>query len=49
MFKEKEIFKSENIIGILFFIFAFTFPMYSSKYVVDNFTNFYIVTIIVQK
>lgn len=40
---KKEFFKTENIVGVLFFLFALAFPMFSSAYEVDNFTGFYIV------
>ena len=42
---KKNFLKTENIVGILFFLFAFTFPLFSSAYAVDNFTGFYIVAI----
>lgn len=33
---------TECVVAILFFIFAYTFPLYNSAYQVDNFSNFYV-------
>ena len=37
---------TEKVSALIFFVFAFLFPMYSTLYQVDNFSNFYITVLV---
>lgn len=46
MNKVKRFISTENIAGIVFFVFIFTLPLYSSAYKVQNFSNFYVTVLL---
>ena len=37
---------TEKVSALIFFVFAILFPMYSTLYQVDNFSNFYITVLV---
>lgn len=39
-------FSTENIAGILFFLFIFTLPFYSNAYKIQNYANFYVTVLL---
>lgn len=43
----KQFSPTEMVVAVLFFAYAFTFPLYSSAYQIDNFSNFYVSSILV--
>lgn len=46
MDKLKRYISTENIAGIIFFIFVFTLPFYSNAYKIQNFANFYVTVLL---
>lgn len=46
MNKVKRFISTENIVGLLFYIFVFTLPFYSNAYKVQNFANFYVTVLL---